>query len=313
MRHGKTTGMTLLGGALLGAAAWYFLDPRNGPARRRQVGAWAGDALGCARNFGGELGDRAREWRDDMGERAHDAAASVSAGWEHARDAAGNVRPMASLSWLGHKISDAAHGAWDRATRWGHTAADSAREATHSVRHRLARAIDSDVDSSGSHVAGYSAVGIGTLVAGAAAMYFLDPQQGAERRTQVSGQFFRIVGETGTAFRRIGRSCMNTLRGRRDASDEMESSYGDDISGERLLQRCRACVSRTISRPTDVQLMADAGGAVTLYGVVSSDEVDLLIAALQEVEGVNGVVNRLEPQTPNAWAPGTAASSAPLM
>ena len=72
--------MALLGGALLGAAAMYLLDPQAGRSRRESLSETAGDAFRAA----GEtvapafatLGDRAR----DISQRLADRAQSIGSG-----------------------------------------------------------------------------------------------------------------------------------------------------------------------------------------------------------------------------------------
>jgi hypothetical protein len=51
-----------------------------------------------------------------------------------------------------------------------------------------------------------------------------------------------------------------------------------------------------ISRPSDIQLMTDAGGVVTIYGRIPSGEVDALCSCVGNVPGVTRVINRAEVQ-----------------
>jgi hypothetical protein len=71
---------------------------------------------------------------------------------------------------------------------------------------------------------------------------------------------------------------------------------GDEPAGERLLQRIRSELGHAISRPTDIQLMTDAGGVVTIYGRIPSGEVDALCSCVNAVPGVSRVINRAEIQ-----------------
>ena len=133
------------------------------------------------------------------------------------------------------------------------------------------------------------------VAAGAAAQYFLDPDRGRARRAYVAQKTQHIIKETGTAFRRTGRHLMNKLR---VVAHETRGQFsrGEDVTGERLLQRIRSEMGHVMARPTDVQLMADAGGVVTVYGRVPASEMDKLLATINRVPGVNRIVNRAEVQ-----------------
>ena len=82
MNHGRSTDtFILLGGALLGAAAMYVLDPEAGARRRQRVAAAAENACDQARNVVGET------WRHVAG-RAGDSTAGLAA---QARDIAADL------------------------------------------------------------------------------------------------------------------------------------------------------------------------------------------------------------------------------
>src|SRR5215218_9298231 len=68
-------GLSLLGGALLGAAVMYILDPESGRRRRSQIGDLAHDALDTAGGALGSAWDRAR----DLSAAAAAAAAAKAA------------------------------------------------------------------------------------------------------------------------------------------------------------------------------------------------------------------------------------------
>src|SRR5437868_1944548 len=88
MRNRKSEDtMFLLGGALLGAAAMYLLDPESGRRRRETLAETASDTLGSTGKALGagweQVSDRAQDWTG----RARGYAADVAAGFaERARD-----------------------------------------------------------------------------------------------------------------------------------------------------------------------------------------------------------------------------------
>ena len=299
-------GFSLLGGALLGAAAMYLMDPESGRRRRSNAASLAEDALERARELGYDLADRSRGAAAGLAAGASGLASSASDRFEDLRDS-GAAR---SVSGLGHRVSDLASSLWDRARHLGSSAgssisgsasgaAESLRGASHSTRHALARSLDPEHFNRGGSATGYAATGLSTLLAGAAAMYLFDPARGRGRRAYLKDQFTHIVGEAGTAFRKTGTQLRNKMQGvAAGASGQFSklTGRGEEPSGERLLQRIRSELGHAISRPTDIQLMTDAGGVVTIYGRIPSGEVDAMCTCVSAVPGVSRVINRAEVQ-----------------
>ena len=118
MRYRKTENtMSLLGGALLGAAAMYLLDP--------------------------DMGRKRREWvKDQASDYAGTAGDALQSGWEHVRETAKDVGQTvaARAGDYGDKLSDMAHDYSDRI-------ADRAKDAGSSWSDR-ARDMASDMSSS---------------------------------------------------------------------------------------------------------------------------------------------------------------------
>src|SRR5688500_13758836 len=69
--------MALLGGALLGAAAMYLLDPEAGRRRREHLRETTGDALGRAGEAIGPTLETLRERAGDLGSRLGEGAAGL--------------------------------------------------------------------------------------------------------------------------------------------------------------------------------------------------------------------------------------------
>ena len=311
MRSTKTeTGFSLLGGALLGAAAMYLLDPESGRRRRANAAALAEDAWERAREMGVDLADRGRGAASGIAAGASGFASGAAERYEDLRDSHAARSAARGISGFGHRVSDIASSLWDSARHLGSSAgsgiggaasgaASSLRGASHSTRHALARSLDSKHFDRGGSAAGYAATGLGTLVAGAAAMYLLDPQRGRGRRAYLRDQFSHIVGQAGTAFRKTGTQLRHRMQGVAASTRGQVGRFtgrGESPSGERLLQRIRSELGHVISRPTDIQLMTDAGGVVTIYGRIPSGEVDALCSCVNSVPGVTSVINRTEVQ-----------------
>ncbi len=312
-RSNTQAGFSLLCGALLGAAAMYLLDPESGRRRRSNAASLAEDALERARELGYDLADRSRGAAAGLAAGASGLASGASERFEDLRDS-GAAR---SVSGLGHRVSDLASSLWERARHLGSSAgsgvsgaasgisgaassaAESFRGASHSTRHALARSLDPEHFDRGGSATGYAATGLGTLLAGAAAMYLFDPQRGRGRRAYLRDQFTHIVGEAGTAFRKTGTHLRNKMQGVAAGTSGQFSRLtgrGEEPAGERLLQRIRSELGHAISRPSDIQLMTDAGGVVTIYGRIPAGEVDALCSCVNAVPGVSRVINRAEVQ-----------------
>lgn len=132
---------------------------------------------------------------------------------------------------------------------------------------------------------------LGALGLGAGAMYLLDPDRGAYRRSLVrdKGVYFfhhtlRLLGKAGRDFSHRGAGAIAELRGL-----FKHPQPTDDV----LLQRIRAKLGRVVSHPHAVHVEVNQG-CVTLRGVILKREVDDLLATIRKIEGVKEVDNRLE-------------------
>jgi gas vesicle protein len=191
-----TTGvLSLLGGAALGTLAMYLLDPAQGDERRaaaRQLAQRAfrttADAARSAYNRGSEVASDA--W-DKVSEKAADAGAA-------AYDA------MPSGKNLAASASDAASSASDTAHSWF----DSARGYLSRRRPQLERHSDYAMEP-----AAVSATAVSTLLVGAGAMWFFDPDRGRARRAWIGQKLTRAMNEIGDFARATGRHLRNKSKG----------------------------------------------------------------------------------------------------
>ena len=310
----KDNTLSLLGGAVLGAAAMYLLDPDSGERRRRELAertgdasARAGEAIGpmwervsdTARNFGSSLatgasafGHSAMSKFDDLRSSASDTAGRIG---DRASDQAYSLRDQLSehASSLGGHLSAHATNLRGRASDLGSSLADSVRQYGRRARKAAASAAPAGwFEEEQSHVGTYIGAGLGTLVLGAAAMYFLDPQRGRSRRTRAMDQASSICRRTGHAAWQIGQDLRNRTSGyAHEARGYFEPE--DAVSAEKLLHRIRAEMGHVVSHAGAIQVMTDNHGRVTLHGKVLASEADRLIATVKGVGGVNEVINLL--------------------
>jgi len=142
-----------------------------------------------------------------------------------------------------------------------------------------------------SSVLGFMA-GIG---AGAATMYFLDPDRGARRRA--------LFGDKVTsASRKMTRAVEVT---KRDLSNRgygmlMEARHlfsHEDVPDDVLEARIRSKMGRSVSNPHGIQVSCQ-GGSVKLSGSIDAAEKAALLRCINAVPGVNAVENNLEEHGP---------------
>ena len=131
--------MSLLGGALVGAAAMYLLDPEMGQRRRKNVKQHAGEYLGDAgqmlhsgwekvsegaHDLGSTIAEKAQDYGQRLSHQAQDIGSDISdqtSGWlgrgrkwlgDHVNKAQNYVP---SNRQIRHDVSNYSKGLWDRA------------------------------------------------------------------------------------------------------------------------------------------------------------------------------------------------------
>jgi len=321
----STSGLAILGGALIGAAAMYLMDPATGRKRRSTIGHTLEDALGTARDkalnagqslasMAGQACDSGYDFADDVGDRAYNAVDD------------GRSAVTGGISSLAGRVSDLGHNVWDRvrhmgsdasdqATSWYDTLASRAKNMSHPARHKLARTIDPDHVRGTGHAVGWSAAGVGALGVGAACMYFFDPKLGNDRRERCMNAIGKGLKQVSSSSQKLGKTVAeqyHKLLGGQEQSQSGSYSMANtpDVTGEELLRRVRIRVGQILTSPTDVQLMADADGAVTIDGRVPDHERDFLLSVVRSIPGVTRINNRLGSNVSSS-ATGTASLTSP--
>jgi len=132
---------------------------------------------------------------------------------------------------------------------------------------------------------------IAGVVAGAGAMYLLDPDRGARRRSLLRDQGIHVGHKLGDGLSATARDARNRTRG---AAAELRARFrADQPNDEVLHERVRSAIGRVVSHPSAISVIV-TDGRVTLTGHVLADEVDSLIARVERVRGVSEVHNELE-------------------
>jgi len=141
----------------------------------------------------------------------------------------------------------------------------------------------------------WSLVGSAGLGAGVGAglMYLLDPQGGGRRRAVARDKSVSALKQGGKAAAKTSRHLGNKTKGlvAKTGSKLRESDLVDD--GQKLLKKVQKVVRVTVSHPSAIDPILEAG-RVHLHGLVLASEVARLLAAIEAVEGISGVENRLE-------------------
>lgn len=280
MPYQKTQNLlSLLCGALAGAAAMYLLDPETGQRRRQLIRRQAGDYLGSA-------GETLQSGWEKVAHRARDVGGAVA---HSARDIGSAVADRAK-EWTGaaseqaEDVTDYGNRLWGRVQQLGRRIGSRAED----LRDRARGAVERSTP-----LLPISLTGIGCCAIGAGLMYLMDPHRGHSRRARLADKITSFARRTRRSISRTGEDWRNRAYG---MAAETRSKFQDrgPISSEQLLQRVRSEMGRAVSHPRLIQVMADANGTVTLTGRVLASESDLLISTVESVRGVNLVVNRME-------------------
>lgn len=128
--------------------------------------------------------------------------------------------------------------------------------------------------------------------AGAAAMYFLDPDRGARRRALVSSKVSSTTHQIPDAVRVTKEDLANRAQGLWHEAQHLFTS--DDDAPDKVIEaRVRSKLGRIVSHPHAVQVTSQ-NGDITLSGIILADEVPNLIKCAKAVPGVKSVENNLD-------------------
>jgi len=129
------------------------------------------------------------------------------------------------------------------------------------------------------------------VVVGAGAMYLLDPERGARRRSLLRDQGIHAGHKVRNELAGAARGARNRTAG---AAAELRSRFQQDqASDEILAERVRSAIGRAVSHPSAIAVNVFEGKA-TLEGHVLADELPELVRRVGRVRGVSEVRNQLE-------------------
>jgi len=129
------------------------------------------------------------------------------------------------------------------------------------------------------------------LAAGAAALYFLDREQGPQRRDNFKKKAGRIAREVSSGASKALRDSQNRLAG---LASRVSHGFDRELPDDRILvERIRSRMGRIVSKPHKIHVAAD-NGVVTLWGTAQEHETNELVRAVETMEGVSEVLDHLE-------------------
>ena len=181
-------------------------------------------------------------------------------------------------------VTDYAHGLWKQVRGMGKKLRSRGEEAAEQAP-GMAGEEHTPVVPIALTAAGCCAIGIGL-------MYLMDPQRGRQRRAWLSDTFTGWIRGTGQTFYRSGSGVATRAYGAMSTGATSQPSGA--MRSEQLRDRVQSEICRVAPSAHDVQVMADMNGSVTLTGSVRPEDSDLIIAAVEDVDGMNLVINRLD-------------------
>ncbi len=163
----------------------------------------------------------------------------------------------------------------------------------------------------------FAKTALGSFAAGAALMYFTDPNRGKRRRAVVRDR-------VSAGFRDAARELEKAKRDLRNRSQGLASAvrhFGSDEHADDSVieERVRSAMGRVMRHPHGIQVSVEEG-RVTLEGQVNAQYLAELLHRVQSVAGVRDVVNRLNTrglqrnpaEARESWAPAIRAGAAAL-
>jgi uncharacterized membrane protein len=126
---------------------------------------------------------------------------------------------------------------------------------------------------------------------GAGLMYLFDPDRGGRRRALLSNKSKHAVRIARDAAGKTRRDVRNHLQG---LAAELETLFRTgEVSDDVLEARVRSRLGRIVSHPKAVEVKA-VDGLIILSGAILAAEVNPLLDAVVNIQGVKNIENRLE-------------------
>jgi uncharacterized membrane protein len=128
--------------------------------------------------------------------------------------------------------------------------------------------------------------------AGALGMYFLDPADGARRRSYLRDKIIRADHVSRDILAKASRDFAHRVRG--VAAAMARAIRAEHVSPAVLVDRVRAELGHVVSLPHAIRVDVDEG-TVTLSGAILAGERSRVLGRVRRVSGVRRVLDALEP------------------
>jgi uncharacterized membrane protein len=130
------------------------------------------------------------------------------------------------------------------------------------------------------------------FIAGAAFMYFSDPDRGRRRRAGARDKVAARWRDVTKELDKAERDVWNRTRGVGAAVSSLWNN--SEVDGDVLVDRVRSRIGRVVSHPRAIRARAETDGRIILEGPVLQYELDNLLKSVRATPGVVEVINRLE-------------------
>jgi hypothetical protein len=137
-----------------------------------------------------------------------------------------------------------------------------------------------------------SGAGVGAGV-GAGLMYLLDPQGGKRRRALARDKAVSAAHKSGDSLRKASKHVGDRGKGIYAVVGSHLHKDKGEVSDRTLRDRVRSALGHHVSKPRAIAVDVE-DGKVTLGGPVLTSELTGLLAAVEEIQGVQGILNHLE-------------------
>ena len=132
-------------------------------------------------------------------------------------------------------------------------------------------------------------IAAGSFAAGAALMYFYDPNRGKRRRAGLRDKTVKTYTAFTHELDKAGRDFANRTQGLVAEAKAIASRPDRSVLSERVKSR----IGRVVSHPHAIHV-TNADGEITLTGPILASEVDCLLREARSVPGVTGIRNQLD-------------------
>jgi uncharacterized membrane protein len=132
-------------------------------------------------------------------------------------------------------------------------------------------------------------IAVGGFAAGAALMYFYDPNRGKRRRAGVRDKTVKAYTDFTAQLDKAGRDFANRTQGLVAEAKSLASRPDRSV----LCERVKSRIGRVVSHPHAIHVTSQ-DGVIGLTGPILESEVDCLIRAVRSVPGVTEVRNKLD-------------------